>query len=270
MPLPHYYVYREQLTSLFHGHALWEPDPANIYEHVSVGDVGYVREGYFYRLFNVLLEWDDPLNRVVIQPEPYIRLDLGPFMNVRESVFPSGPYYSRNVNFTQESDNLKAEGPDEYVLSVSGTARYRSIFPCSFPPTKYLCRRSKGALLTLPNDGLRRDVIRTKVFEDHIRDNVDNWFAFAQRSRLDVERMEDLILVSGCTLVTSWGAAAFPDPALEAEISLRIRGATFDWNEVRPSVAYHNSHQDPVAFPLFFFSHTSGRSLILLLIRILN
>ncbi|KAH9963606.1 hypothetical protein BC827DRAFT_121102 [Russula dissimulans] len=235
MPLPHYYVYREQLTSLFHGHALWEPDPANVYPQVSVGDVGYVREGYFYRLFNVLLEWDHPSNRILVQPEPYTRLDLGPFTNIRESVFSRGDYYSRNVIPSQESDNLRAEGPDD------------------FPPTKYSCRRKQGALLTLPHDGSRSDVIRTKVFEDYIRDNVDSWFAFAQRSRLDVERMEDLILVSGCTLVTSWGAAAFPDNALDAEISLRLRGATFDWHEVRPSVAYHNSHQDPVAFLFFFF-----------------
>jgi len=246
MPFPHYHVYPEQLTSLFHGQALWEPNPANVYPHVSVGDVGYVREGRFYRLFNVLLEWDHPSNRSFVQPEPYIRLDLGPFTNIRESVSPRGDYYSRNVIPSHGSDNFRAEGPDEYVFSVSGAARYRPIFPCSFLSTKYSCRRNKGALLTLPNDGLRRDVIRTKVFEDYIRDNVDNWFAFVQSYMLDVERMEDLILVSGCTLVTSWGAAAFSDRTFGAELSLRIRGATFDWQEVHPSVTYHNSHQDLV------------------------
>ena len=85
-------------------------------------------------------------------------------------------------------------------------------------------------------------MIRTKVFEDYIRDHVDSWYAFAVKRRLDVERMEDLILVTGCTLVTSWGVAAFVDSAQDAEVLLRFRGKNFDWREIRPSVAYQNGH----------------------------
>jgi hypothetical protein len=33
-------------------------------------------------MFNVLLEWDDPLNRTTVQPEPYPRLDVGPSPNI--------------------------------------------------------------------------------------------------------------------------------------------------------------------------------------------
>ena len=112
MPLPPYNVYREELTSLLHGHALWEPDPTNIYQQVSVGDVGYVREGYFYRMFNVLLEWDDPSNYTLCEPEPYTRLDMGPFVNVRDSRFSRGDYHSRYVTSSRET-NIAAAGPDE-------------------------------------------------------------------------------------------------------------------------------------------------------------
>lgn len=114
--------------------------------------------------------------------------------------------------------------------------------------------------MTLPQDGLRKDVIRTKVFEDYIRDHVDSWYSLAVQRRLDVERMEDLILVTGCTLVTSWGVAAFIDNAQDAEVVLRLRGRVFDWREIRPSVAYQNSHpvrlpsQIAVSFTEFFFS----------------
>ena len=115
----------------------------------------------------------------------------------------------------------------------------------------YTCRRRHGALLTLPFDGLDEDVIRTKVFEDYIRDHVDSWFVFARRYSLDVERMEDLILVTGCTLVTSWGVAAFVDSALDSEISLRAHvrqggGATFDWRVIRQAVNYRNSSHGTV------------------------
>lgn len=113
MPLPPYNVYREQLTSLFHGHALWDPDPSNIYPQVSVGDVGYVKEGCFFRMFNVLLEWDDPSNYTFCEPEPYTRLDLGQFVNVRESRFNKGDYYSRFVACHREDTNVMAVGPDE-------------------------------------------------------------------------------------------------------------------------------------------------------------
>ena len=117
----------------------------------------------------------------------------------------------------------------------------------------YKCR-NRGALLSLPNGGCRHDVIRTKVFEDYIRDHVDKWFNWAQNNNLSVERMEDLILVTGCTLVTSWAAAAFMDNTFEAEISLASRllsnlGANFVWGNVRGPVSYHNSRFDPVRSP---------------------
>jgi hypothetical protein len=240
-------VYREQLRSLAHGHPIWKPDPANLYERVSIGDVGYVREGYFVRILNVLLPSDDPSNRLLGEPEPYPRLDFGPFGNVRHSKFFKGDYYSRFVTPIPEST---ASAPEKYVIvSVSDVCGPR-ISRCSFTATTFRCKR-RGAALTLPHDGQSEDVIRTKVFEDYIRDHVESWFSFARRHNLDVERMEDLILVTGCTLVSSWGITAFPDDTLDAEVSLRSQasdggGGSFDWREVRPGAIYQNSNQDPV------------------------
>jgi len=113
--------------------------------------------------------------------------------------------------------------------------------------------------LSLPNGGHREDVIRTKAFEDYIRDHVDQWFNWAQTNKLGVERMEDLILVSGCTLVTSWAAAAFVDNISDAEISLASRtlsnvGASFVWGNVRGRVMHHNSRFDPVRPPNYVYS----------------
>ena len=105
--------------------------------------------------------------------------------------------------------------------------------------------------MSLPNGGHRENVIRTKTFENYIRDNIVNWFTWAQKNDLGVERMEDLILVSGCTLVASWAAAAFVDNTTEAEISLmsiplKTGGANFLWNRTKGTVEYHNS---PVRSP---------------------
>lgn len=111
--MPPYDVYRGQLTSLLHGHALWEPDPIHLYAQVSVGDVGYVREGCFFRMFNALLEWNDPSNYSLCEPEPYDPLVLGPHVNIRESAFPKGDHYSRYVTHFQETMNPITAGPGE-------------------------------------------------------------------------------------------------------------------------------------------------------------
>lgn len=58
------YAFREQLAIRYptHGHALWDPDPGGLYDVVDVGDVGFIREGIFYRLFNALLPMGHPSN----------------------------------------------------------------------------------------------------------------------------------------------------------------------------------------------------------------
>ena len=130
--------------------------------------------------------------------------------------------------------------------------------------------QKRGAVLSLPNGGYHQDVIRTKVFEEYIQDHVANWFNWAERNKLGVERMEELILVTGCTLVTSWASAVFVDNNIEAEISLASRtlnnnGASFVWRNIRGSVVYHNSHYDAVRSPGYIclaftdFSFVNGK-----------
>lgn len=121
--------------------------------------------------------------------------------------------------------------------------------------TTYTCRGEQGAFLKLPQDGIRRDVIRTKVFKDYIREHVASWYSFAQRRRLNVGRMEDLILVTGCTLVSSWGIAAFVDNTQDAKVLLWVRGSIFDWREISPRVEYHNSRPVRLYTQFLHFIH---------------
>ena len=123
----------------------------------------------------------------------------------------------------------------------------------------YQCRAQRcGALLSLPHKGHRKDLMSIKVFENYIRDNVDNWFRWSKEMMLPFEHMEDLILVTGCTLVTSWAAAAFDGHvSVDSDamtISLEARksggsGAHFFWRNIRGNVEYHDSGFDPVRSP---------------------
>jgi hypothetical protein len=107
--------------------------------------------------------------------------------------------------------------------------------------------------LSLPDGGYREDAIRTKAFEEYIRNNVVSWFNWAQENQLGVEHMEDLILVSGCTLVSSWAAAAFVGNNADAEVSLERRTLSngkesFVWSNKMGHVEFRNS-LDPVRSP---------------------
>jgi len=114
MPLESFNVYREQLLSLHQGVALWEPNPIeDVYDQVSIGDVGYVHEGFFYRMFNVTLPSDDPSNNKLGKPDDYTPLNWGRFADIRKAVWAKGDYCSRHVSIEARSNNVAAIDPDE-------------------------------------------------------------------------------------------------------------------------------------------------------------
>lgn len=76
--MTHYNTFRDQLA-IAHpafGYALWEPDPGQQYPPVEVGDVGFVRQGKFHRLFNALLPANHQSHRRFGVPEHYEPLQL--------------------------------------------------------------------------------------------------------------------------------------------------------------------------------------------------
>jgi len=55
-PSMEYDIFCEKLVLKYptYGHALWQPTPGEDGLAVEIGDVGFIREGRFHRLFNVL------------------------------------------------------------------------------------------------------------------------------------------------------------------------------------------------------------------------
>ena len=105
-------VYREQLLPLHHGYALWEPEPVKgFYDKVSIGDVGYVERGFFYRMFNVTLPWDNPSNNKFGEDEPehYKPMDRNLLANIPQKRFNKGDYYSPNVDRQKNTDYRQAQ-----------------------------------------------------------------------------------------------------------------------------------------------------------------
>jgi len=108
-------VYLEQLSSLYRGIPLWEPEPVkDYYDKVSIGDVGYVYEGSFHRMFNVKLPWDDPINQKISKNPPgnYKAMDPDQF-DIHTTRFKKGDYYSPKVVRYQNTEYMRAQVPHE-------------------------------------------------------------------------------------------------------------------------------------------------------------
>jgi hypothetical protein len=215
-----YGLYREEFTSLSHGLALWNPNPSkHSHDNVSIGDVGFIRLGTFVRMFNVMLPWDDESNKTLGDPGRFKSLDCGPSANITESPLVEKEHHSRHVKAT----NASKSSPGVMI--------------------EYNCP-ARGALLYLPLGGLHKDAVCKGPFEDYIRDNVESWFSWAQEKKLDVERMEDIILVTGCTLAISWAVAAFVETkpaAISLESTAFDDKASFVWAKKSGSSIHRNS-----------------------------
>jgi hypothetical protein len=106
-----YDIYREELAIKYpaYGHALWDPSPEGRYTAVDIGDVGFIRKGYFHRLFNILLPRDHPShqNGAPQQHEPLA-------LRIR----------SPTNTATLQANNLRSNGvldrSDEHRLMASG------------------------------------------------------------------------------------------------------------------------------------------------------
>ena len=92
--MAHSNIYREQLAGLYRGYSLWEPGANGQYDPVDIGDVGFIQDGRFCRLFNVYLPADHPSQTRGV-PQGFER--LAPGHKDRQSLA-RGDYCSASVS----------------------------------------------------------------------------------------------------------------------------------------------------------------------------
>ena len=100
-----YNIFREQLGIRFptYGHALWDPCPEEPDKPVKIGDVGFIREGKFHRLFNAL----SPLEGEQV-PSDFQQLVLKSPHRVSKRSLDHGRYCSHGIRFVPELDYYSA------------------------------------------------------------------------------------------------------------------------------------------------------------------
>ena len=82
-------------------------------------------------------------------------------------------------------------------------------------------------MLSLPIPARREDTVAQGDFRRWIVEHVDRWFAFTQRLGLGLDRMEDIMLVTGCHRAKTWANGAFSEGqgGVEASFSVQITSA---------------------------------------------
>jgi hypothetical protein len=78
-------------------------------------------------------------------------------------------------------------------------------------------------VLTLPVDARRKDSLARGDFSEWIVKHIDHCFAFAQGLGLGIERMEEIILVTGCDRTRSWNNVAFFGSQHDAQASFGVK-----------------------------------------------
>lgn len=84
-----YDVYAEHLFKLGKGYPLWQPEPTKFGE-VQIGDVGFLWEGAFMRLFNALSKEGLPENVELLHLQDKL-------FHERQEAIPPGPLHSRTL-----------------------------------------------------------------------------------------------------------------------------------------------------------------------------
>ena len=242
MAQAHYDTYRDQLASLYHGHALWEPDPARLYDRVRVGDVGYVKRGHFFRMFNILLQADDAA-QIYGVPEGFVQLNMGPSGNVCTLNLPQGDYCSNTVTVDHRDERQAGYVTSYYPVQAFSHAMDDLSGPDEPTSALFKCRRNNkgGAFLSLPFNSVREDTIRIKAFEAYIRKHCDSWIEFMVINDVDITRLEDIILVTGYDLTSSWAMGVFNDREMTLHVPNQPRNN--EPNQVRQSYLSFSLHR---------------------------
>lgn len=106
------HTYAEQLLRRGHGYPMWFPEPSvNGLGDILIGDVGYIFDGSFVRLFSATLPAEHPINKNGV-PDSFKLLQLGSGALVRKAYayLQPGAICSRSVRRVEASLQVAAGG----------------------------------------------------------------------------------------------------------------------------------------------------------------
>ncbi|RPD59331.1 hypothetical protein L226DRAFT_472836 [Lentinus tigrinus ALCF2SS1-7] len=200
-------IYAKELIPLRFGYPLWGAEPDSRFGEVQLGDVGYLREGYFCFIFNAMSPADDPRNLHRGVPDDFEMFrPPNPVPVHRPNVITQYQLRSRNVR----SSATSAQGT---VATIAAGIRFT-------------CTEETGALLVLKDPGHKTYLDCGRHIARYMQTHLPSWYEFAaERLGIDIEE-KDLMFISGFTKTTVWGEAAFKAGAGNSELVLSAGAAS--------------------------------------------
>ncbi|KAG6907762.1 hypothetical protein DXG01_007516 [Tephrocybe rancida] len=203
MPAAHD-IYAELLRALQRGHPLYYPEPALDDGPMQIGDVGFLKQGAFYRLFNVSRARDDPSQRFGV-PDGFEPLNLG-FVRSYDAALEAGPLHSKTVS------TLEAN------VGVPGVALP---LDASF---HFQCTSKRGAILMQETQMKREEAVQTQLLEDYLYRHCQSWYDFAKRNHFALG-FGQIMLVTECSKTAAWSSAVYSNSTKEFGISFSVGNA---------------------------------------------
>ena len=260
--MAHYDIFRDQLAIRFpaHGYALWEPDPGNLYRVAGIGDVGYISEGRFHRLFNILLPADDPSHGNFGVPDNHEQFKPNIPNHVISGIL-------RPDNFCSTGVTLESNEYGQFATRLPRCTSQVSCHSYSLRPrdpgeVSFSCRGKQGAVLSLPIQANREDTVVTDGFGKWMVQHIDQWFAWIKPKGLKINRMEDIVLVTGTDRTISWANVAFLGGQADARVSFGVDVAQsrINWqfsNERKAGAAWNWGPSGEVRWHAVSFSNNA-------------
>lgn|SRR6266850_1745981 len=109
-----------------------------------------------------------------------------------------------------------------WVLPVTDSHHLHLTRPDDAPVT-FECSGRQGALLYLPFPAAHEETIALGDFGKWILKNIDDCFKVAENQGCGVNRMEDIVLVTGRHLARSWISVAFSESRGGAQVSFGVQ-----------------------------------------------
>lgn len=215
-------IYAEQLRMHGHGEPLWQPEPRPEDGEVLIGDVGFIEDGRFYRLFNARFPADHPINKDGV-PDGFVPLEYNEraLLQKNENYLGPTPLYSKSV-----STNKGAVGGGAYVvhrIHERGKETNTRLRKGAYASYRFTCRSEKGAVLIPGGDITLWHVQRNRSFPEYVRLYHDSWHQFAE-AQTRVINAEDIILVTGFLKASEWAVAAIANHGKAHGVSFSAQG----------------------------------------------
>ncbi|KAJ7149140.1 hypothetical protein C8R46DRAFT_532191, partial [Mycena filopes] len=206
---PAHQIYAFQLGQLNLGYPLWCPEPRR-YEKVKPGDVGYLKDGSFHRLFNATLDADHPEQNLGVPPL-FRPLELPEDPSSEHNKINYGPYKYFDPGTLRSSSVSQVR----FGFDASG-----EILPGG-AGISFSCSTRQGALLHLSKPALREESLAEGFFETYTRQNFRHWYDFANATHGRGVK-DGMMIVTSCDRTWEWASAVFDDCSKDAGISFKI------------------------------------------------